>query len=463
MATAGTALAASNNTAGVNAQIKSLQKQISQLQTKVNSINNAPARMSGVSNVLSLNANLSQQMLSNQSGVGREMNLLKARQMGGLPNQSLTLGGRVEADALYQHTGAAGYFSNPVANTSGSVTTGESATNTNVHTSSVGALSLSNVNLDSAVALNSWATGYVQLGGYNIGNGNAGYTNAAFQQAYLVFGNLAQNPVYGFVGKKEIDFGSFASTQPYMQPLTRIYFMPTGNTAGVGYSQYGMNLTGSVMNGSSSSTNELVSNGSIAQYKNLYTGNGNSINDWALNASYNAMTQGVNWTLGAGYLAGSQQGVAATGTPADGSGAWDVNGKASVNNFDLLAEYVSTVHSVASLNTANFSGSILRAWSLGGDYNFPVMGYKSVAALEYSKVGQGNSASNAYQYAASWSVQPVSNIWTGVTYAYNKGLVGGALSNTAYLPTSGGTGLNAVTTGSSAINNTVLLDVTAYF
>src|SRR6185437_14431319 len=132
MATAGTALAASN--ASTNAQIQSLQKQLNQLQMKVNNMNtSAPMSMKGVRNVLSLNANLSQQMMSNQSGVGREMYLLKARQMG-MPNQSLTLGGRLEADALYQHTNNPGYFSNPVASNSSS----SSSPWANVHTSSVG-------------------------------------------------------------------------------------------------------------------------------------------------------------------------------------------------------------------------------------------------------------------------------------------------------------------------------------
>ncbi|MDF2530098.1 MAG: hypothetical protein K0Q57_978, partial [Gammaproteobacteria bacterium] len=301
MATAGTALAASNN-ASVNAQIKSLQKQITQLQSKVNNMNNAPVR-AGASNVMSMNANLSQQMLSNQAGVGREMNLLNARQAGSLANQSLTLGGRVEADAINQHTNNAGYFSSPLANQIGSSSTG------NIHQNSVGHLALSNVNLDSAVALNSWTTGYVQLGSYNVGQATVGQTSPTIQDAYLVLGNLAQSPVYGFAGRKEIDFGSFASVQPYAQPLTRIYFMPTGNTAGVGYTKYGMDVTASVMNGGNNSRT-VESYGSITQYQNLYTANTNSINNYALNASYSAMNQGVNWTVGAGYL----NGVAAQGT-----------------------------------------------------------------------------------------------------------------------------------------------------
>ncbi|MDF2940125.1 MAG: hypothetical protein K0R66_767 [Gammaproteobacteria bacterium] len=453
MATAGTALAASNNTASASAQLKSLQSQLNQLQMKVNNINNAPARMTGVSNVLSLNANLSQQMLSNQSGVGREMNLLKARQMGSLPNQSLTLGGTVQADAIAQHTDSTGYFSNPQANN----TFNRAVDNNflNVPNQSYSGLALSAAKLDSAVALNTWATGYIQLGAYNIGQSTIGSTNASIQDAYLVFGNLAQNPVYGFAGRKEIDFGSFANVQPYAQPLTRIYFMPTGNTAGIGYNQSGLNVTASVMNGGNTTAN-IENVGSIVQYQNLYTANGNGINNWAFNSSYTATTQGINWTAGAGYLAGSQP--QATGTPARTGGAWDLNGKASVSNFDLLAEYVSTVHSApAELTTFGdtaFPAGLLKAWSVGGDYNFPVMGYKSIAALSYSRAGQGSSSYTAFQYVASYRVQPISNVWTGLEYTYSRGLLGGSLNNTTP---------DTIATQSNAINDTLVLDVTAYF
>ncbi|MDO8954563.1 MAG: hypothetical protein Q7V63_06920 [Gammaproteobacteria bacterium] len=479
MATAGTAMAATNNTS--SAQIRSLQKQLNRLQMKVNNLNsNSTSSFKGLSNVVSLNSNLTSQMMSNYSSVGREMNLLNARQNGSLANQSLTIGGEAQADALHQHTNNPGYFSNPIANTTGASTT----TNpTNNHVSSVGNLNISNLRLGTAVALNDMATGYVQVGSYNLGNTQlittgsstdtttVGSNTLNIQDAYLVLGNLAKNPVYGFVGKKDIDFGSFASVQPYSQPLTRI-FMANGNTAGVGYTSNGLNITGSIMNGGTNNNVESV--GNIVQYQNLYTQNGNGINNYAVNTSYSNMTSGVNWTLGAGYLNGSRAkgysaevGGKTTAYSTGNNGAWDLNAKASVNNFDLLAEYVSTVHTAPSMAIVPVSGSstvfpnaIISAMSIGGDYKFMNMGYNSVAALSYSKAGQGHSAWNAYQYVASYRVQPFSssNVWAGVEYAYSKGLVGGSLAGVTTL-TNGDT----VTGGSSAVNNTVVLDVTAFF
>ncbi|MDO8954562.1 MAG: hypothetical protein Q7V63_06915 [Gammaproteobacteria bacterium] len=473
MATAGTAMAATHNTS--SAQIRSLQKQLNQLQMKVNNLNsNKTSSFKGMSNVVSLNSNLTTQMMSNYSGVGREMNLLAARQNGSLANQTLTVGGEAQADALYQHTNNAGYFANPIANS-----TGFSGTNT--HTSSVGNLALSNLRLGTAVALNNMATGYVQVGSYNVGNTTVlnptttgsttptvGSNTVSIQDAYLVLGNLATNPVYGFVGKKDIDFGSFASVQPYTQPLTRTYFMANGNTAGVGYAANGLNLTGSVMNGGSTTTTGTPESvGNIVQYQNLRTTNANGINNYALNGSYSHLDSGVNWTVGAGYLNGSA--TNATNTNSN-NGAWDLNAKASVNNFDLLAEYVSTVHSANSLqasanapSTTTFPNAIIRAMSVGGDYKFMTMGYNTVAALSYSKLGQGHSAYNAYQYVASYRVQPFSsnNVWTGLEYAYSKGMSGGLLAASSSAVPAVNNSYNA--TGSRAVNNTLVLDVTAFF
>ncbi|MDO8953817.1 MAG: LbtU family siderophore porin [Gammaproteobacteria bacterium] len=448
-----TVLAATSNAE----QLKTIQAQINQLKMKINAM---PAKSStrvvnANSNVIGLNSTLSSQMMSNYYGNGREMNLLQARQNGSFANQSVILGGEAQADALHSHTNQDGYFASPIANS------------VSHHASSVGRLMLSNVRLSSAIALNNWSTAYIQAGSYNVGEGSTylsgsstntvGSNNVNIQDAYLVLGNLAQSPMYGFVGKKDIDFGSFASVQPYSQPLTALYFSPTANTAGVGYTNYGLNLTGSVMNGGSA--NGIVAVNNISQRQNLDTQNANGINNYALNAAYNHNDNGVNWSMGAGYLNGS----ILTQPNGNSNGAWDVNAKASVNNFDLLAEYVSTVHTASSISGTTTSGTffpnaIVTAMSLGGDYKFMTKGYNSVAALSYSKLGQGHSAGNAYQYAASYRVQPFSsnNVWTGLEYAHSKGLVNGFLFGS-------NTGTPNSYSGSTAKNNTVVLDITAFF
>src|SRR6185437_15794117 len=100
-----------------------------------------------------------------------------------------------------------------------------------------------NASLAATANAGKWVTGYMQIGQnvlgtsyFNTLNATAG-TSSTFgiQDAYLVFGNLSAMPVYGFVGYKDIDFGSFQTVDMYNQPLTRTYFQAQGDTAGIGY------------------------------------------------------------------------------------------------------------------------------------------------------------------------------------------------------------------------------------
>lgn len=440
--------------ADVNSQLASLQAQVNQLQSQVNSSGSS----SGMGNVVGVNSNLSWKMMSNYSGVGKEMNLLKARQMG-LP--ILTVGGELQADAIYDHTnmnGAGTYnFANPVingANPSGSTTT---------------RLALTNTNLAATAAMGNWVTGYVQVGEPNIGNNyaavsgsqTAGFTKSTgnsvdlgIQDAYLVFGNLSKLPVYGFVGYKDIDFGSFATVDMYNQPLTRTLFQAQGNTVGVGYNGYGFNGVVSLINGGNHTAVTGV-NGAVQQ-ENLNTTNNNNMGNFAVNASY-GMTNGmVNWNVGAGYLNGSQF-LEYNGKT---DGAWDLNAKVSAMGFDVLAEYVATTSktNIPASDTTNVN-KIAQAWDVGADYNFPVMGYKTVINADYSQayLGQGG-ANQGYQYVLGYRVQPVNNVWTGLEYSYSKNLAG--LANTA-----GASGAypTALANNPGVKNNTVALDVTAMF
>ena len=426
--------------ADVNSQLASLQAQVNQLQSQVNAGGTSNNMMAGV---VGLNSGLSWQMMSNESGVGKEMNLLQARQAGNM--STLTFGGEFEGDAIYQSAQANGAFTNPtIAAYAGSA---QNSTR----------LALTNARLATTANIGSWITGYIQVGQFNIGNnyydpttnGNQSSSFAA-QDAYVVLGDLSQMPVYGFAGKKDIDFGSFQSVNMYSSPLNRVLFEATGDTAGIGYDGNGLNLNASLINGGNQTT---AAGGSVAgltnfvQGQNLSTSSGSNFNNFAVNTSYGMTTGSVAWNVGAGYLNGSQFATTTGGT----DGAWDLNGKVSVAGFDLLAEYTGTTSST----NVTTNSSIASAWDVGADYNFPIMGYKSVVSADYSGyyLGSGNAASGS-QYVAGFRVQPINNVWTGIEYAYNNGGVNGLTDVNA-------NGL--VPAGTVGNNNTVLLDITAMF
>ena len=168
--------------ADVNSQLASLQAQVNQLQAQVSNGGSSAAAMVGT------NSSLSWAMMSNESGVGKEMNLLQARQNG--MNTPVTIGGFIQGDIVYQNTNQAGNFNaTPL---QGNLFSGAQGTDKKNATQ----LALSNADLAVTAALGSWVTAYVQSGAANLGQGGA--DNLSVQDAYAVFGNLAKNPVYGF-------------------------------------------------------------------------------------------------------------------------------------------------------------------------------------------------------------------------------------------------------------------------
>ncbi len=382
--------------------------------------------------------------MSNESGVGKELNLLQARQNG--MNQVLTMGGFVQADAVYDRSNPQGSFINPVINkAAGASSTVNSGTN----------IELTDASLATTAEMGSWATGFVQFGQSIVGSSAS--PGFGIQNAYVVLGNLSQMPVYGFVGDKDIDFGSFATTDMYNQPLNRTLFQAHGSTVGVGVNAYGFNGVLSLINGGAESAT-ATSVGSAYQYSNLKTSTASKADNGALNLSYGMTNGPVTWNLGAGYLAGSsfqQQ------TQDKTNGAWDVNGKVSAMGFDLLGEYDTTA------NKTNLTGNQrAQAWNIGADYNFPVMGYKSVVNADYSGASLTNTtAGKGSQYVLGYRVAPLNNVWVGLEYAYTSGIANFyGVANAAGTGTPSGININNGSTNVGNISNsTVALDLTAAF
>lgn len=419
IAMAGSAFAAGNMS--LNAQVQDLQQQVANLQTQVNQMGTAQSSSMGAGQYVQLNSAVTSQMMGNFGGVNREMVLLNSKK--DLQNETLYLGGYAEAGATWQKSN----------------NNGDSYTTSGGHL--VAAKSSSNVSLDHVAFdmignLNQYATAYIQAGANNItSNGSSESDQVSFQQAYLLLGNAGM-PVYGFVGKKDIDFGNFSTVNMFAQPLTRELFMATANTAGIGYQAYGFNVTASLMNGGP--------NGTLNQYgagfwnlstaglptTGLYTQNQNQANNFALNGSYGMDTNGINWAVGGGYLNGS----AFPGTSVDAAGhksrvaAWDLNGQVGFQSLNFVAEYVSTAQKAEAI-----TGTVGRvnAWDMGANYSFNAgfVPNMSVVSFDYSGAhfaGNDGVRVNQYVLGARNEIFPKANMWAGIEYAYDRFSGGGS-------------------------------------
>ncbi len=438
--TAAGSVFAANGQDSINAQIQDLQQQVANLQQQVSGMGSSQTTSGSTGSsgqFVQLNSDLTTQLLGNFGGTSRELAILAAKKT--MQDNTLYIGGYGQFGLTW------GAANQPYTASTGDV----SKSHTDV--------SLDHVAMDLIGNLNQWAAAYIQMGASDVGQTNND-NSPKFQQAYILLGN-GQAPVYGFVGRKDIDFGNFSTVNMFAQPLTRELFDVNGNTAGVGYQAYGFNVVASLMNGGANGNLNNNAAGfwgagfptdgsatSIAGVNGLYTSSTNQLNNFALNTSYGATTGQINWSVGAGYLNGLWIGNSAyNGANNQRIGAWDLNGQVGFQGLSFLAEYVTTAQAV-SYGAAG-SGR-MSAWDLGTNYTFNagVIPNQSVISFDYSGAKQNQTdavSANQFVIGARNQIWPKANLWAGIEYAYDH--------------------MTGATSAGTLNNSNVRLDLTANF
>lgn len=369
-------------------------------------------------------------LVAPQVGTGAELTLLQLRQQE-LASQTLYVGGMVRAAALYSRLNA---------NATADGQDHTHVTNGRDGYKTASQINLPSVNLLGLADINSWATGVLSLAANNVGRA-AGNDNIGVDQAYVLLGDLNSSSVYGFAGKKDVDFGNFSTVDFYTMPLDRLAFQVNAtDSVGVGFDNSGFNAVFTAMNGGSNT-------GTGNTYATAYTQNNNNINNFALNLGYGMTTNNVAWGVGAGYLNGSRfDYVKSNG---DRNGAWDLNGHFNVDSLTVMAEYDRTSGKDADTD------STIQAYDLGAAYAFPIMGHNSSVNGDFSELK--NNSVTASQFVLGWNNELVNDVWMGLEWAYNKGQINGG---TEFATTQN---INAVPTDSNNKNNTLLVNLTATF
>lgn len=181
------------------------------------------------------------------------------------------------------------------------------------------------------------------------------------RQAYLVFGDLSRSPFYGFLGKKNVNFGDMGTLSPFTQAVPWHYFAPLAEGGGIGFDNQIVNATITALNGSRG----------IRVVDSQEKGH---LNNFAANLLFRLPVGNVGQlNIGAGYLHGTIYNAAvAEHTDSDlfgpNNGAWDVNALLRFGRLRLAGEYVQTVdpwpatdHEVIAYRTE----ASLESWLLG--------------------------------------------------------------------------------------------------
>ena len=428
------------------ADTASMQKQLDQLQAKVNAMSNSAGPQTGSRSHAFVNTNskYTYDMLNNQDSTNRELTILQHRANGSVKSNAVYLGGKGELYSDYQRVG--------------------SNNSTKLH--------LPSANLIFTGTAGKWVTGYLNLQASNpvtvIGSAQSQTTSSVFlNDAYMVFGNLNASSFYGFGGIKTVDFGNFYNPNTIMPTLSQAFFEAAGGQVGAGYYK---DLThGNTIN----ATITALNGGGTSSY-NTMTSNANNINDYAANATFHGqVTKDMSFHVGGGYINGT--GFKST----DNGRVGAINANAGVmmgnpiNNIKLNAETTWTTSGVHGLNVGSsflsnaqnlyggeymiwgqnmsqaqagtmFSGGgTVKAFNFNAAYTTNLIKYPTVLFANYDNVLQ-NSANRLYMVSAGGRMEAVHNVWVGASYA----LAGGKMDSAA-------TDINT--------SNTVLADVTAYF
>ena len=371
---------------------------------------------------------LSYQMLNNQEVTGSALKILHARQSGEITPNVINIGGKGEMYAVYRKV--------------------DSKSNSAVYPSNEGssttAIKFPFFDLSFTGAVGDWTSAYIDLRASDVSS-----SDIKLPHVYFVIGNLDKAPVYGFAGKKVVEFGDFSSANNFMPTLTRAYFMAYGAQAGVGYADHGVNAVFTVMNG----------NGKYLL--NSKASSANQLNNFALSATYDNEFNDISYHAGAGYInaTGFSRKANANDNGSAMVGAFDLNAGMEMHGLTVNGELLMTIQGVHGMNDAsvyhnagrdtnsaqvngdvsgdtagykafafnalpslvNFnSGSTVKAWSLDSSYTMPFAGKDMVPYLSYSHVVQ-NSDNNLYQIEVGSRYNVVDAVWVGGSYNYTSG------------------------------------------
>ena len=358
---ASSAFADTAATPAQQAQLSSLQNQITQLEN-------------GLNDSSSFTNNILMSDSSNPFGAMPDTSFpLALLQSKTTFNKPLVMGGQLEAD-LQSWGDNTIPGSNPITDNTLNYSNGTS-------------IYLTTAKLFTMANLGDWATTY-----YSVSAATTVFPTT-FDQAFLVLGDLAKNPLYLMIGKGYLPFGSFAGNGPWSNSITTNDFRISQTyQVNLGFFQNGLSLN-------------------IAD-ANSGTTYGSEFNDFVYNINYANNYNNINYSLGSSYItdirgmngnAGTAYGELPLGVSGGPNGAYDFNGSLGYKEVTLMAEYIAT--DTSAVNPNGSSTGILRSWMTTLDYSPVVLGKPTTFSIGYS--GSQNMQNIPYNFSGMYNQYPL--------------------------------------------------------
>ena len=358
----------------------------------------------------------------NGFGVNNELFLLSQKQNGALKDGVVYVNGRLNVAVDYQHSSGASASAilNPGLDLAFTATKGwftayaDLSTNMNDSSSTYWAQSVipgtpprnSDTNGPGFIRTNDAAT--------NIYNNNASAINLT--QGYLMLGDLSKMPVYMLVGKKYVDFGSFANQDQTWQPLTNYFNQDRQTQLAAGFYTHGFH-------GAVTLFKAPWTIGTEPGYQN------NQLSTMAATLSYGTSVNKFGLHGGLSYTTNmnpAQQALYSPGT----STTKRVSGgilfaEVNFNPITVTANYASAMRSV---NPAGGQGKP-SAWDIGVKFDFNLMNRANWLSANYSRadnrgetgivlIGGLNTNTANKQWLFGWNMQVSRDISANFQYGH---------------------------------------------
>ncbi len=348
---------------------------------------------------------LTDDMLDWQNHVtDKTMVLLRARQDGTLCNEKITLGAMFKASFMAENAEKASKFSILSRFPGGSSTTSRSR------------FVINNAAFSLTYTPTSWLTAYTQLEYTEIEFPNQ--NPLQMRKAYAVIGDLNRSPIYGFIGRKTIDFGNFETYSPFTHSVGNHFWRADsdGPVAGVGVDWNGFNAVVTAINGG-------------RHLRVADTPEEGQVNNFAAKASKQfAITADTSLTFGASYLHGTIYNSSLAHHPFNSYLALDkkrtaaINGYATFNSpsFDFNVEYTTMEDDWFA------TGAPVESLDIQGRYKTAIRNMPTAFTLSYGLGVQGPDGTEyekIEQYIAGMEMNITPNVSVGLEYVRNNTFV----------------------------------------
>ena len=257
---------------------------------------------------------------------------------------------------------------------------------------------LSNNKLSNSVY---WSQSVISGAGFgtpNTSNGAKIYNNYGssinLSQGFLMLGDLSKMPVYMLVGKKYVDFGSFANQSQTWQPLTNVFNQDRQTQVAAGFYTHGFHGAVALFRApwTSNTPTGLVDSAAGYQSQQLSTmaatlSYGTSINKFGLHGGISYTTNMNPADTGLSIFDGIMAEPGLHGYHAGNNNnrvdAGIIFAEVNFNPVTITGSYASAMRSVSSV--ANQQGKP-SAWDIGAKFNFNLMNRANWLSVNYSNL-----------------------------------------------------------------------------